>query len=153
MGGDESALMEVGVLGAPYGLRGWLKCRSYTDPPERLLEHPRWQIGTQGEWREYEVASSASGAGRITVKLRGVDSPEDAARLRGASVAVPRSALRPLEAKEYFRADLVGCEVVDLAFMVVSGKVERMIPAVPRYLRRVDLVGRRIYVDWQDPGD
>jgi 16S rRNA processing protein RimM len=170
MGGDQSALMELGVLGAPQGLRGWLRCRSFTEPPERIFEHARWRIGLRGEWRDYEVASSANRNGRMAVKLQGIDSPEAAAQLRGAIVAVPRSALPPLASNEYFRVDLIGFEVMDLAehplgtlthfvdtpahaVMVVGGEIERMIPAVPRYVRRVDLAGRRVYVDWQDSGD
>ena len=41
MSGDASALIEVGSVGAPFGVRGWVKLNSHTDPPERLIERPR----------------------------------------------------------------------------------------------------------------
>jgi 16S rRNA processing protein RimM len=165
--GESSALVELGVLGAPHGIRGWLRCRSFTDPPERILAYRRWQVGIRGEWREYEVAESSSRGGRMTVKLLGIDSPESAAMLRGGAVAVSRSELPALAEKEFYRADLVGFEVTDLAgrllgtlthfvetpahaLMAVRGEVERLIPALPKHLRRVDLGGRRIEVDWRE---
>ena len=170
MGGDSSTLIHVGFVGAPFGVRGWVKLRSHTDPPEALLEHRCLQIGRNGAWVEYRIEERGRSGGIPTAKLSGVEDRDQAAALRGARISVPRAELPESDAKDFYRADLIGCEVVNLdgvglgvvqhfvetaaqALMVVRGEREYWVPAVPRHLRRVDLAGRRIVVDWDAAAD
>jgi 16S rRNA processing protein RimM len=165
MSGESSALIQLGVVGAPFGVRGWIKLRSHTDPPERLLDHRSLRIGRGSVWRDYRVEARGRSGGALTVKLAGVEDRDQAQALRGAEVCVPRSELPPRDDKDFYRADLVGCEVVNLegldlgvvvhfietpaqVLMVVRGAQEFWIPAVPQHLRRVDLRERRVVVDW-----
>jgi 16S rRNA processing protein RimM len=83
---------------------------------------------------------------------------------------VPRSELPQRDERDFYRADLVGCEVVNLAgarlgvvqhfvetpahaLMVVRGEKEYWVPAVPQHLRRVDMQARQVVVDWDDPAE
>jgi 16S rRNA processing protein RimM len=167
MSGESSALIQLGVVGAPFGVRGWIKLRSHTDPPERLLDHRSLRIGRGSVWRDYRVEARGRSGGALTVKLAGVDDRDQAQTLRGAEVCVPRSELPPRDDKDFYRADLIGCEVVNLeglglgvvehfietpaqVLMVVRGAQEFWIPAVPQHLRRVDLRERRVVVDWSE---
>ena len=78
---------------------------------------------------------------------------------------MPRSELPQQDAKDFYRTDLIGCEVVNLSgtglgvvqhfietpaqtLMVVRGEQEYWVPAVPKHLKRVDLQARRVVVDW-----
>ena len=165
MSGDSSALIHVGFIGAPFGVRGWVKLRSHMDPPERLLEHRSLRIERPGGWAEYRIEQRGRSGGVPTARLSGVEDRDQAAVLRGAKIAVPRAQLPKPGAKDFYRTDLIGCEVVNLAgvdlgvvrhfvetavqpLMVVRGEREHWVPAVPRHLRRVDLEARRIVVDW-----
>jgi 16S rRNA processing protein RimM len=165
MSGESPALIQLGVVGAPFGVRGWIKLRSYTDPPERLLDHRSLRIGRGSVWRDYRVEERGRSGGALTAKLAGVEDRDQAQALRGAEVCVPRSELPPRNDKDFYRADLIGCEVVNLeglglgvvehfietpaqVLMVVRGAQEFWIPAVPQHLRRVDLQERRVVVDW-----
>jgi 16S rRNA processing protein RimM len=165
MSGESPALIQLGVVGAPFGVRGWIKLRSHTDPPERLLDHRSLRIGRGSVWREYRVEARGRSGGALTAKLAGVEDRDQAQALRGAEVCVPRSELPPRDDKDFYRADLIGCEVVNLeglglgvvehfietpvqVLMVVRGAQEFWIPAVPQHLRRVDLRERRVVVDW-----
>jgi len=165
MSEQSSALIQLGFVGAPFGVRGWIKLRSHTDPPERLLDHRSLRIGRGSTWRNYRVEASGRSGGALTVKLVGVEDRDQAQALRGAEVCVLRSELPQRDDKEFFRADLIGCEVVNLdgiglgivehfiespaqVLMVVRGAQEFWIPAVPQHLRRVDLQARRVIVDW-----
>jgi 16S rRNA processing protein RimM len=167
MSGESSALIQLGVVGAPFGVRGWIKLRSHTDPPERLLDHRSLRIGRGSVWRDYRVEARGRSGGALTVKLAGVDDRDQAQTLRGAEVCVPRSELPQRDDKDFYRADLIGCEVVNLeglglgvvehfietpaqVLMVVRGAREFWIPAVPQHLRRVDLQERRVVVDWSE---
>jgi 16S rRNA processing protein RimM len=165
MGDDTSTLIQLGFVGAPFGVRGWVKLRSHTDPPERLLDHRILVLGQGSVWQNYRIEASGRSGGALTVKLTGVEDRDQAQALRGAQVCVPRSELPPRDDREFYRADLVGCEVVNLdgvelgvvqyfmetpaqVLMVVRGAQEIWIPAVPQHLRRVDLQARRVVVDW-----
>ena len=170
MSDESSALIELGIVGAPFGVRGWIKLRSHTDPPERLLDHRELQLGLGGGWRAFRIESSGRSGGQLTVKLDGIDDRDQAQALRGAPVCVPRSELPQRDARDFYRADLVGCEVVNLAgvrlgvvqhfvetpahaLMVVRGAQEYWVPAVPQHLRRVDLRARQVVVDWDDAAE
>ncbi len=165
MGDDSSALIQLGFVGAPYGVRGWVKLRSHTDPPERLLDHRSLRIGHGDIWQNYRIEASGRSGGALTVKLAGVEDRDQAQALRGAQVCVLRSELPQRDEKDFYRADLIGCEVVNLeglglgtvqhfietpaqVLMVVRGVQEYWIPAIPQHLRRVELRARRVVVDW-----
>jgi 16S rRNA processing protein RimM len=170
MSREHSALIELGIVGSPFGVRGWVKLRSFTDPPDRLLEYRSVHLNLSGAWRPYTVEASGRSGGQLTVKFEGVADRNAAQALRGAAVGVPRSALPPRAAKEFYRADLIGCDVVNLqgeplgavahfveipahAIMVVRGEREYWVPALPEYLRRIDLEARRVIVDWDEAAD
>jgi 16S rRNA processing protein RimM len=163
------ALIELGMVGAPFGVRGWVKIRSFTEPAEALLEQGRLELRVAGEWRTYAIEAAGRSGGQLTVKLEGVADRDAAESIRGAFIGIERQRLPPTAPREYYRADLVGCEVVNgaglmlgtveyfietpaHALMVVRGDREHWVPAVPHYLRRVDLAARRVVVDWDEPG-
>jgi 16S rRNA processing protein RimM len=170
MSDDSAPLIELGAVGAPFGVRGWIKIRSFTDPPERLFDHRRLRLGRPGNWSTYRIESTGRSGGQLTAKLVGIDDRDRAAGLRGATIAVPRSELPARGDGEFLRADLIGCAVETLAgvalgrvdhfveiqgraLMVVRGERECWIPAVPQHLRRVDLAARRVVVDWHDTAE
>ncbi len=169
MSEDSAALIQLGFVGAPFGVRGWIEVSSHTVPPERLLDHRSLRIGRGSVWQDYRIEASGRSGGALTVKLVGVEDRDQARGLRGALVCVPRSELPPRDDKDFYRADLIGCEVVNLegvvlgsvqhfietpaqVLMVVRGTQEFWIPAVPQHLRRVDLQARRVVVDWSADG-
>jgi 16S rRNA processing protein RimM len=158
-------------MAAPWGLDGWIRVHSYTDPPTAILEYPDWRLaGPDGEWQPVRVTGGRRhGTGHdVVVSLEGVASPEAARGYVSRDVGLPRSALPPAGPREYYWDDLVGCRVttvdgVELGVvthfhdfpanpvMSVRGAGrERWVPLVPRHLKRVDLEARSIVVDW-DP--
>ena len=158
--------VELGRIGSPYGVLGWIHIQSFTDPPEGVLDYPVWGLrfgpGAQTSYRLKEGRLQGRG---VVACLEGVVDRDAAALLRGAMIEVRRDALPPPGKREYYRADLVGFVVRNLegvelgrldhfvesaasAMMVVNGTAEYWIPAIPQYLRKVDLEGRLISVDW-----
>jgi 16S rRNA processing protein RimM len=124
-------------------------------------------LGLGGVWTAYRIEASGRSGGQLTAKLSGIEDRDQAQALRGAQVCVPRSELPQHDDKDFYRADLIGCEVVNLAgvrlgtvqhfvetpaqvLMVVRGEQEYWVPAVPQHLRRVDLLARQVVVDWDD---
>lgn len=167
MSGGSTSLIELGAVGAPFGVRGWVKVRSFTDPPDRLWQHRTLHLKQGSACTVHTIEATGKSGGQLTAKLSGVNDRDQAQALRGAQLCVPRGELPPRDEKDFYRADLVGCEVVNLAgarlgtvqhfietpaqvLMVVRGDAEHWVPAIPKHLRRVDLEARRVVVDWDD---
>lgn len=152
-------LVELGHVAGAYGVRGWVKVQSGS---AALAACASWWVG--GTERAVEATKPHSGL--LLAKLAGVENREQAQALKGKMVAVPRERLPPQGEGRYYTADLVGLEVVNaqgLVLGVVKGlfsngahevmelageKRERLLPFVPAVVKRVDLEGRRIEVDW-----
>ena len=162
------AWVELGRLGAPFGIKGWIHVESYTDPPAGLLEYREWALRlANGERLTRRVEQGRPQGAALVAQLEGVADREAAARFTGAVIEVERAALPQPGEREYYRADLVGCRVRNLegadlgtvshfidaprgAVMVTrtpQGR-EHWVLAGPAHLRRVDLAARAIVVDW-----
>jgi len=141
---------------------------SHTDPPEGLLNYSGWVLRlANGERVVREVAEARLQRDKLVVRFEDVADRDAAAALRGATIEIERAHLPPPREREYYRADLIGLSVrtlegVELGhvrhfvdapagpLMVVQGPDgrEHWLPAVPEYLRKVDLAAGRIEVDW-----
>lgn len=160
--------LEIGRVGSPFGVKGWMRVESFTEPPERLFSYRSWDMrsagGTMVSRRLIEGREHGKG---FIAQLEGIDDRDAAAMLQGAVVTVARSALPPLKAREFYQADLLGFAVRNLegqdlgllrhfvatpagSVMVVQqadGR-EHWVPATPQHLNRVELAERRLLVDW-----
>ncbi len=167
-GAGEDSLIPVGRVGAPHGVRGWIRVDSSARPPESILEFREWWLGPAGSERPYELASGRMQGERVVASLAGVDDRDAAAELRHAVISVPRQQLPPLAENEWYWADLIGLEVqtpdgvvlgsvIDLLetgandVLVVRGERERLIPWVPdQFVVSVDRGQGVMTVHW-DP--
>jgi 16S rRNA processing protein RimM len=156
----------LGRVTGPFGVRGWVKVASYTEPHEQILAYPRWRAdrpdGTHCELRPAEGRVHGKG---LVVRLEGIGDRDAAIALGKPELWVERDELPALAPGEHYQADLVGFEVTNLQgvhlgrvdyfldlpanpVMVVVGERERWLPVGPGQLLRVDTAGRRITVDW-----
>ncbi|HUY83880.1 MAG TPA: ribosome maturation factor RimM [Steroidobacteraceae bacterium] len=164
-------LVVLGAVTAPFGVKGWVKLRSDTDPAERLFEYRDLRLLQCGVARLCVIEATGRSGGRLTAKFAGVDDRDRAAGLAGAEICVARGELPPRAPREHYRADLIGYRVYDgsgrelgvldyfvetpaHALMVVRGSGgEIWVPATPSHLRRVEPERRRIVVDWEEPAE
>lgn len=165
-------MVVVGRVEGPYGVRGWLRVRSYTDPAGKLVEYRPWHLhgdgGGYGGWREVRVREIRPHGEGYRCSIEGVADRDAAARWRGALVGVPETVLPPPGEDEYYWRDLIGLAVrtaagSDLgrvetliatgandALVVRDRERERLIPFIAPVAREVDLDRGVILVDW-DP--
>jgi 16S rRNA processing protein RimM len=160
----------MGRIAAPFGVRGWVRVVPWSEAPDTLLAHAVWAVRPTGggeAWRDVDVLEAKQQGPGIVALLRGMESREAAAALRGCEVGLPRQSLAAPKAGEYYWTDLEGLEVENRAgqslgrvvgvagngahpiLRVGGGAQERLIPFVPAYVDRVDIAGGRIVVDWQ----
>jgi 16S rRNA processing protein RimM len=155
----------LGRIGAPFGVRGWVKVQSYTDPPEGVVNYLPWDLARNGSLGAWAVMDWKAAGGQLAVRLEGVDTREAAQALTGAEVRVERAALPPTAPGVYYWDDLVGLEaatpdgvplglvagILELPahpVLVLRGDRERLVPLVPERLVDVDLGNRRLTLDW-----
>ncbi len=105
--------MELGRLGKPWGLKGFTHFHPYNVNSVVLEAGLSVLLGKEGKLRRVGVAAVMKAAGKVVVRLSGVDSPEGARALTGQSLFVPRSSLPPTDPNEFYVHDLVGCRVMD----------------------------------------
>jgi 16S rRNA processing protein RimM len=107
------------IIGAPFGLKGFVKARSLSGENGHLLALRRAALCLDGVEAVYEVAETAQTGAQALIRFQGIDSPEAAKRLRGAELLVSRDEAAALRSGEYYVADLRGLDVV--AACVVDG--------------------------------
>ena len=161
---SDARRIEVGRLGAPHGVRGWLRVQSYTDPPQRLFEWKCWHLDSGGELKLLEARPQGDG---WIARLEGIEERNAASRLTGRMLLVDREELPQTRAREHYRADLVGFEVKNVegallgvvdhfvdtpgnAVMVIKGAREHWVPMSTQHLRSVDPLAQAIVVDWPE---
>lgn len=162
------SLITVGAVSGVYGVKGWVRVHSHTDPVENILEFPRWFICRGDDWQALELVTGRRQGKGLVAALAGIDDRDTARTLIGAEIAVLRDELPPPDEGEYYWIDLEGLRVetiegrelgvVDHLFatgandvMVVRGERERLVPFVlDEVITDVDFQAGVIRVDW-DP--
>ncbi len=159
--------MILGRIAGLYGVQGWVKVFSYTDPRDAVLEHREWLLDREGSWKPCELVEGKRHGKGIIAKLAGVDDRDAAAEYVGLDIGVPREQLPETEPGEYYWTDLEGLRVVHtdgrelgtVAYLletgandvlVTEGERERLIPFVmDQVVLDVDLDDGVITVDWE----
>jgi 16S rRNA processing protein RimM len=155
--------LELGRIGAPYGIKGWVHVQSFTNPPEKLLKYRSWSLRDS---TVTVVEGRVQGNG-LVARLEGIEDRDKAALLQGSMISVARSLLPKLRKREFYQADLVGLSVTNLEgvalgevshfvetpggdVMIVRAGAgqEHWVPATKEHLSKVDLAAGQVVVDW-----
>jgi len=158
----------LGRISGVYGLQGWVKVHSYTEPREAILEYPGWMLERDGDWEATNLVAGRRHGKTVIASLQGVTGRDMALGYVGLQIGVLRDSLPDAGDGRFYWADLEGLAVVDTGgrqlgqvaylletgandVMVVQGeRGEILIPFVQgRVVQDVDLAGRTIRVDWE----
>jgi len=171
MGAERSDQVILGRVISAYGVKGWVKVYSYTDPIENILSYQPWLLRIENNWREASVEQGRKLGKAIIVRFEGCGSRDEAATYCGNEIAINSTQLPALMDGEYYWQQLEGLSVVDLHgnllgmvdhlletgandVLVVRGDhlsniKEHLIPFVKgRVIRGIDLTEGKIEVDW-----
>lgn len=165
--------IRLGRVASPYGVKGWVKLVSFTQPRDNIFSYRRFFASREGAEIELEMdAGKPQGKGMIA-HFVGFDTPEAVRELTGLELSVSSDTLPALESDDYYWHQLIGLQVLNRAGIKL-GRVEslfetgandvlvvapdadsiddnqRLIPWLPdRVVLEVDLAGDRIVVDWE----
>lgn len=171
-GGDSHDIVVLGKIAGPHGLQGAVRVYPFADDPAAWSRLPQWWLGREGDatesWRPTRLISCDLRNEMLVAKLECVADRSAAEVVAGVLVGVPRAALPPTAADEYYWADLVGLEVVNThgqslgrilglietpanAVLRVgdSQGAERLLPFVAAVVLEVELEQARVRVAWE----
>lgn len=168
----------VGRVTGVFGVKGWLKVWSFTDPLEGIFDYPVWYLRMPSGWEKHEFDAGHRQGKGLVVHFPGCDDRDAARVYLQADIAVAESSLPRLPEGEFYWHQLEGLRVYACTAQgadVYLGRVdhlletgandvlvvqpdpesvdrrERLIPWLPgRVVVTVDLEGGRMVVDW-DP--
>ena len=161
-------LITVGKITGHYGVKGWLKVFSYTQPMENIANYPHWYVGG-----ELVKGIKAKKHGKTMVAyFKGMDSRESSQKFIGLEAEISADDLGELPDNEYYWMQLIGLEVSDLEGHVLgvldsmfetgandvivlkdADGNEHLIPYIlGGTVIQVDLVNNTMTVDWQLDG-
>jgi 16S rRNA processing protein RimM len=165
----DNELISIGEISGVFGIKGWVKVFSLTDPRENVLKYSPWVLKKGSEVKEVKLLNGKRQGKSVVACLEGVSDRDAAASYSGWEILINKSQLPEAEEGEYYWADLVGLSVetesglslgkVDYlietgandVLVVKDAEQERLIPFIQGpTIKKIDLKDKLIIVDW-DP--
>lgn len=165
-----SDFITLGKISGVFGVKGWVKVYSYTDPREGIIKYSPWYLKKRGKWQAIKVSAGHKQAKTVVAQLEGITDRNQAETMIGLEIGIKPEQLPKLAKGEYYWSQLQGLSVkttndvqfgaVDYVFATGANDVlvvkkadgeECLIPFLNKdVIKSVDLDNQEIVVDW-DP--
>lgn len=152
----KNSYIECGKIINTHGCHGGVKLESWCNTPEVLASLKSLYLLSGGNYTEHRVLRASVFRQFVVAELEGIADMDAALALKNTIVYARRSDI-PLDEGEYFIADLIGLPVRDAStgklygtlkeminrgasdiYVVDTPDGDRMIPAVPEFIRSID---------------
>ena len=165
---SEKKLINIGRISGVFGVKGWVKVFSFTNPRDNILDYSPWLLKKSNETRTVEVIDGALQNKVVVAQIKGVTDRDHAASLMGWDIYISPDQLPETAEGEYYWSDLVGLKVettqgIQLGtveslletgandVLIVQGDRERAIPFLQgQIIISIELEAGKMIVDW-DP--
>lgn len=158
---SDATLILLGIVGAPHGVRGEVRIKTFTGDPLAIADYG---LLADGRGRSFEITDIRPAKEVVVARLKGVTTREAAEALNGTELFVARDKLSAGEDEdEFLQADLLGCSVIgpDGAVLGSVTAVENygagdlldietpdgrsvLMPFTKAFTPRIDIAARRI---------
>jgi 16S rRNA processing protein RimM len=160
-------LLLIGQIVSPFGVKGQLKLKAFTDRPDHIARRVRTLYLQLGKERAEHTLTRLHEhkPGLLILTLKGVDDRDAAEELRGAEVYISAKDAAPLAEDEYFLHDLVGLEVItaegqavgkvreiletgagEILVITRPGQPDALVPMVREFITRLDIPAGQVVV-------
>jgi len=151
-------VLTIGKIVCAHGLKGEVKILSLTDNPARF--RAGLSICTYPSLPgidELKIESVKGTSKNIIIKFKGVDTREDAEKLKGLLVQIPTEKTAPLPEGTYWQHEIIGLKVITVdgkligyvtdimrtgsndIYVVALKEKEYLIPAIKDIVKKIDL--------------
>ena len=165
-------IVVLGKIVDAYGMTGAVKIHPFADDPGAWASMSHWWLGNESDpphlWRRVKLVKCREHSGVLVASIEDFSDRTAAEQVHGVLVGAPRCALPATRKDEYYWADLIGLEVINLRDQSL-GKVlglietpandvlrvgdgesgEQLLPFVAAVVLDVDLSEQRVRVDWE----
>ncbi|WP_225639390.1 ribosome maturation factor RimM [Candidatus Profftia sp. (ex Adelges kitamiensis)] len=165
----------IGVIGAPFGILGWVRLFSFTEKIENIFKYQPWFIQISMKLQYVEIENWKNSKYSLIIKFKGFNDRNKAQILNNCNVIVESLRFPKLEDGNYYWKDLINCQIVTTKgyklgniigiietgsndVMVIKknlkdkvGIKKHLIPFITgQVIKKIDLITHIIEVDW-DP--
>jgi 16S rRNA processing protein RimM len=167
----------LGFIKSAYGIKGWVKVKSFTSPETNILQYPVWKLNKKGVVSKVSIEKTMNHQTAIAVKFHGCNDRDRALLYSGSEISVDVNDLPSLEEDYVYYHQLEGLKVyylrlensnflgiVSHMFDTAANQVivikptndsldkrERLIPWImDQVVISIDLNSKIVIVDW-DP--
>lgn len=157
--------LEIGQIVNTFGIKGEVKVNPFTEDITKFERLDKILLEKSNKQTSYEIENVKYHKNTVILKLKGVNTPEEAELLRNSHIKINREDEEDLPEGTYYIADLIGLEVytdenvklgtVDDIYnhgssdiYVVKNELGKQIllPAIKDVVKQVDLENKRIIV-------
>lgn len=158
--------LELGQIVNVKGLKGEVKVNSFTDDNTKFERIPNVFLKQKGNLKEYSIEKVGYSKNQVILKFKGVDTVEEAEKIRNSYIVVDREIFGELPEGVYYIADLLGLDVytedgtllgkVDDIFSTGSNDVyvvkdelgkQKLLPGIDEVIKQIDLESGKIIVN------
>jgi len=157
-----SDLLATGIVGRPHGTAGYLKVSSFSHEVDHFRSLKEIVLVRGKKRTDCTVEHIRTTATGVLMKLKDVDTPEQARMYTGCEIWVKRETAAPLGDEEYYVADLCGCSMVVgtdirgeivgvceggngmLLEIAIGDGTRAFVPFLAEFIGSVDITERRV---------
>jgi len=105
---DPADLVLLGIIGAPRGVRGDIRIKTFTDTPADIAAYgPLWDKAAARSFK-IRVIEELKGKGQVVARIEGIADRTAAEGFKGIELYVARQALPEAEEDSFYYVDLIG---------------------------------------------
>jgi 16S rRNA processing protein RimM len=164
----EDDLLLIGFVAAPFGVRGQLKVKGFTDRPEHIARHVRTlYLQLADQQTAYQLTRlHEHKPGLLIMALQGVSDRNAADALRGAAIYIREADAAPLDPDEYFIHQLIGLNALtsdgqpigtvrevlttgagEVLVIARPDQPDALVPMVRDFIARLDLAAGQVLIN------
>jgi len=159
-------LIEIGKVGRAHGLKGEFRLTYYNLSLEDFFVYKKIFLkGPTDKITSFSVEQAKKYKKGIIVKLKGIETREEAKKYINSPVMVSEDALPPLKEGEYYVKDLIGMDVISVSgkfigklkdvmilpnydlYIINYNEYEFYLPAIKDIIVKIDERQRKIFVN------
>ena len=160
---------EIGQIVNTFGIKGMVKVNPFTDDISQFEEMETILVDKKGSLLEMQIEEVKYSKNQVLLKLKGIETVEEAEKYRNCYLKLPREKARKLPKNTYFIADLIGLEVyteegkllgkVDDIYNTGASDIyvikdelgkQILLPAIKDVIKQIDLEQEKIVVHLLD---
>ncbi len=157
--------LEIGQIVNTFGIKGFVKVNPWVNDVTRFEDLKKVYIKIRKELKQVEIEEVKYHKNQVLLKLKGIETVEQAEALRNGILEISREDAIPLEEGEYFIVDLLESEVYSdegekLGILediyntgsndiyVVKNELGKsiLLPGIPEVIKEVDVENKKIIV-------